>query len=119
MKPSPQEMLNKGVYDWFLGEQQKEPGVKSEAAGEGEGSAAAQKPGEPPQGWERGRQEALSGERRWHETHWILQQSWKDLLLLYRKLNTSYQLEMITFHRKIYFLVRDVSLKRQLLKLFN
>lgn len=61
-------MLNKGVYDWFLGEQQKEPGVESEAAGEGEGSAAAQKPGEPPQGWERGRQEALSGERRWHET---------------------------------------------------
>lgn len=66
MKPSSQEMLNKGVYDWFLGERQKEPGVESEAAGEGEGAAAAQEPGEPPQGRERGRQEALSGKWRWH-----------------------------------------------------
>lgn len=54
---------------WFLGELQEEPGVESEAARERESPAAAQEPGEPPQGRERGRQEALPGERRWHETH--------------------------------------------------
>lgn len=57
------------IFFFFLGEQQKESGVESEAAGERESPAAAQEPGEPPQGRERGRQEALPGERRWHETH--------------------------------------------------
>lgn len=52
-------------FDWLLlGDRQKEPGVEPEAAGEREGPAAAQEPGEPPQGRERGRQEALPGERR-------------------------------------------------------
>lgn len=51
--------------DWLLGEQQKESGIESEAAGAREGPAAAQKFGEPPEGRERGRQEALPGERRY------------------------------------------------------
>ena len=46
------------------GERPEGAGVQREAAGEGEGSAAAQEPGEPPQGGERGGQEALPGERR-------------------------------------------------------
>lgn len=36
----------------FSGGQQEESGVQSEAAGEGESSAATQEPGEPPQGRE-------------------------------------------------------------------
>lgn len=56
----------------FSGGQQKESGVQSEAAGEGESSAATQEPGEPPQGREWSRQEALPGERGWEEEHALI-----------------------------------------------
>ena len=46
------------------GERPEDPGVQREAAGEREGPTAAQESGEPPQGGERGGQEALPGERR-------------------------------------------------------